>query len=387
MIKKTHNKINILKKTNKTVILLMIPTFLLISIVMMTSYAWFNMNVIGNEDAKKTTLKASDNLEITFVDGAALNAQAITPGWSGTKTFSVTNTGDKIVSYKIAWKTLTNNFIKRNYLKYSISSTNSGGSLTQTQIPDSENHIEIIDNITIPAGVTQTYTITFSYLEANLDQSIDKKKELNGMFEVLDLQANTVPPVTTVDSLPVIPGIRLGDMELSELTNRLYPIGSVYTSFTNTNPGQIFGGTWQRVSNGQTLVGVDSDDGDFAASNLTGGSKTHSHTTQDHLLTTDEIPSHTHIVPAVEISGGLHVHSMGNIFSNGSGSTSQYETTNNRSDAIRYTLSGYGAHTHGTAAQTAAENTTTGSAHNHGDTTTSSSIQPFITVYRWKRVS
>ena len=385
MIKKTHNKINILKKTNKTVILLMIPTFLLISIVMMTSYAWFNMNVIGNEDPTTTTLKAGDNLEITFVDGAALNAQAITPGWSATKTFSVTNTGTTIASYKIAWKTLTNNFIKRNYLKYSFSSTNSGGSLTQTQIPDSENHIEIIDNITIPAGVTQTYTITFTYLEANLDQSIDKKKEINGMFEVLDLQANTVPPVTTVDSLPIIPGIRLGDISLSELTDRLYPIGSVYTSFTNTNPSQIFGGTWQRVSNGETLAGVNPNDGDFIASNLTGGSKTHSHTTQDHVLTTDEIPSHTHIVPAVEISGGSHYHAMGDFFSDGSGSHSRYKRSAH-SAQTRNTAND-GAHTHGTAAQTAAENTTTGSAHNHGDTTTSSSIQPFITVYRWKRVS
>lgn len=60
----------------------------------------------------------------------------------------------------------------------------------------------------------------------------------------------------------------------------IYPIGSIYLSVNNVNPGTLFGGTWQRFANGKVLVGVDESDGSFNAPQKTGGSKelqTHSH--------------------------------------------------------------------------------------------------------------
>jgi microcystin-dependent protein len=67
----------------------------------------------------------------------------------------------------------------------------------------------------------------------------------------------------------------------------LYPIGSIYMSIQDTNPSVFFGGTWERIAKGKTLVGVDESDTDFNASSKTGGEKTH-------ILTVDETPSHTH---------------------------------------------------------------------------------------------
>ena len=66
-----------------------------------------------------------------------------------------------------------------------------------------------------------------------------------------------------------------------------FPIGYIYLSTSSTNPSAYFGGTWQRISNGKVLVGVDENDTDFNAPNLTGGEKTHT-------LTVNEMPSHTH---------------------------------------------------------------------------------------------
>ena len=61
-----------------------------------------------------------------------------------------------------------------------------------------------------------------------------------------------------------------------------FPVGSVYISFSHTNPGTLFGGTWTRISNA-FLWATD------ASGNLgqTGGSKTHT-------LTIDELPAHHH---------------------------------------------------------------------------------------------
>ena len=67
----------------------------------------------------------------------------------------------------------------------------------------------------------------------------------------------------------------------------LYPIGSIYMSIQDTNPSVFFGGTWERIAKGKTLVGVDENDTDFNASSLTGGEKTHT-------LTVDEMPKHSH---------------------------------------------------------------------------------------------
>lgn len=67
----------------------------------------------------------------------------------------------------------------------------------------------------------------------------------------------------------------------------LYPIGSIYMSIQDTNPSVFFGGTWERIAKGKTLVGVDENDTDFNISSKTGGEKTHT-------LTIDEIPKHNH---------------------------------------------------------------------------------------------
>jgi len=67
----------------------------------------------------------------------------------------------------------------------------------------------------------------------------------------------------------------------------LYPIGSIYMSIQDTNPSVFFGGTWERIAKGKTLVGVDESDTDFNASSKTGGEKTHT-------LTIEELPSHSH---------------------------------------------------------------------------------------------
>ena len=69
------------------------------------------------------------------------------------------------------------------------------------------------------------------------------------------------------------------------LNTILFPIGYVYLSVNNTNPGTIFGGKWEQISGYYLYLG-------------TGGTKTN-YTgigTQNHTLTVNQIPSHKHAV-------------------------------------------------------------------------------------------
>lgn len=53
-----------------------------------------------------------------------------------------------------------------------------------------------------------------------------------------------------------------------------YPVGSIYLSVNDINPSKWFGGTWEQIAKGRTLVGVDTSDTDFNTVKKTGGSKT-----------------------------------------------------------------------------------------------------------------
>ena len=57
----------------------------------------------------------------------------------------------------------------------------------------------------------------------------------------------------------------------------VYPVGAIYISTVNTNPGTIFGGTWVAYSQGTVLAGYQSGSTDFGTGGQTGGSSTHWH--------------------------------------------------------------------------------------------------------------
>ena len=77
-----------------------------------------------------------------------------------------------------------------------------------------------------------------------------------------------------------------------------FPVGSIYLSVVNTNPTKWFGGTWEQIAKGRTLVGVDTSQTEFKTVKKTGGEKTHK-------LTVNEIPSHKHRVTSYKGNGSI----------------------------------------------------------------------------------
>ena len=101
------------------------------------SYAYFTSEIEG--EGKEMVLSTSD-ISIVFTDNESIKKTGLTPGDTITKTFSITNNSEGKVEYKINWEYLINNFINREYLVYTVTSTNGGGTLSETQLPDSEEH-------------------------------------------------------------------------------------------------------------------------------------------------------------------------------------------------------------------------------------------------------
>lgn len=56
------------------------------------------------------------------------------------------------------------------------------------------------------------------------------------------------------------------------MLDKVYPVGAIYLSTTNTNPGTLFGGTWSQIKDRFLLA-----DGDTYTNGATGGASTHKH--------------------------------------------------------------------------------------------------------------
>ncbi len=153
---------------------------------------------------------------------------------------------------------------------------------------------------------------------------------------------------------------RLSALE-AKVPDEIYPVGSIYTSIDSTNPSTLFGGTWEAFGTGKTLVGVDISQTEFDTVEETGGEKTHT-------LTVDEMPSHSHDIESFPQGDESYFHHIGIEFNN-----TQTTTAANfifRPDLINANNVNYSLIARATGGD---------GAHNN--------LQPYITVYMWKRTA
>ena len=148
----------------------------LLVVVLSVSLAYFTAQIIGKGKNLDVT---SANLQIVFTDSdGAISGSNIEPGWSATKTFTVENNSKSEYKYNIVIKDLLNTFVTKGYLQYKITSTNDGYNMTEFKdIPKSSVATDTIlaYSVSIPVGVTQSYTIEFKY--AN-DESVDQSDDM-----------------------------------------------------------------------------------------------------------------------------------------------------------------------------------------------------------------
>lgn len=207
--------------------------------------------------------------------------------------------------------------------------------------------------------------------------TLDNAKAFNFEFKITDkLETKTVSYTlsqgqpqffigsdgrTAVGGVPSIskPSSNLGQLEvygnaysngsLLMTLDRVYPVGSIYMSATHSTAQAVAnalgGGTWQAFGAGRVPVGVDTTQTEFNTVEKTGGEKTHT-------LTVSEMPSHQHrergwFRVQTGVSGGDTVRARANL------SADVWDTS--------------------------MEATGGGQAHNN--------LQPYITVYMWKRTA
>lgn len=211
--------------------------------------------------------------------------------------------------------------------------------------------------------MTQAYNL--SQLANNLDSS--------GRLDATDGLVNSVPVANGGTGASSVAAA------VSNLSASIYPVGSIYiNAAVATNPGTLLGfGTWVAFASGRVLVGVDTSDSAFDTPMETGGSK-------DAIL-----PSHDHFFSGTTSTAGAHQHAVdypldctsyrsqfGSTTTSGVSYTDTFCDSNGGNENIPLTQSA-GDHSH----------TFSGSTGPRGQSATNGNLQPYITVYMWRRTA
>ena len=160
----------------------------LLVVVLSVTLAYFTAQIIGK--GKDVSVSSAD-LKIIFTDtDGSISGTNIEPGWSDTKTFTIENKSNEIYKYNIVIQNLVNTFVTEGYLQYKITSTNGGYNMTEFKdIPKSSAPKDKIlaYGVSIPVGVTQSYTVEFKYAnDESIDQSDDMGKKLSGTLFITE---------------------------------------------------------------------------------------------------------------------------------------------------------------------------------------------------------
>lgn len=214
-------------------------------------------------------------------------------------------------------------------------------------------------------------TIVDSALSSTSTNPVQNKVINTELGKKLNLSGGTMTGALTTKGIKLTSGTDYGaTLPSNPATNQLffqtvgtnfvldnvYPIGSIYMNVNSTNPGTLFGGTWEQIQ-GRFLLGMSSS---YPAGSQGGEAS--------HTLTTAEMPSHGHN-PANEagysgfITNSKKAFSIGDMGSQ-SGSGRYYPYATAEFDISRNTLTG-----------------TTGGGKSHNN------MPPYLSIYIWKRTA
>ena len=171
-----------------------------------------------------------------------------------------------------------------------------------------------------------------------------------------------------------------------------YPVGSIYMSVVETNPAELFGGTWEAIAPGRVLLGA----GEFNSNiSYTAGTKGGS---RSKILSSSNIPKHTHTVDIKE-TAATHNHRNGVYDEAASGNgplSSNYGAVKMYPTATQHVMAADGSAFSTSTQLYMGYTSTDNTKHTHDVTvgdygakipTAIGIMQPYLVVYMWKRTA
>lgn len=283
---------------------------------------------------------------------------------------------------------------------------NSSGNFTSG---DGTTTSETYDNV--PAiTASQNHKTIFSYatrMIKNIRVLLNKFNSLSSTVNTINTRKATS---STLGQVTIGTGISVSSGKISvdttnatfkaAILNMIYPVGSIYLTVGDTNPGSTLGGSWTKVSSGYVLATAGSSR--YGSNpNTTNSGKT------EITITTDNMPSHGHTItitdPKHTHSGSTSSTSISHTHSYSKGATVETASSSTSSDlrlgvqgGVKYvasagsgtTGSAGGSHNHTVTISSAATGITAKASNSGKSSPDAINIKPYTyTVYAWRRTS
>ena len=171
------------------------------------------------------------------------------------------------------------------------------------------------------------------------------------------MKGNGIPPI---DFTEINNKISEANNTISNYWNKVYPVNSIYMSVNSTSPATLFGGTWVQLKD-RFLLGA----GDTYSNNSTGGSTQHSHNY------------------ALQFGGYYRSVSLE---SNPQGGLISYATDGTETVTTAVSVGSYTAPINNNAT-TSNKEVSMGHYRSTANTSYTSNLPPYLTVYIWKRTA
>ena len=296
----------------------------------------------SNHDSAVTQLK----IDI----GNVFRYQTIS-GDTGSDTVDSANGSIAIVGDGIIQTTMSGNRLLVDHTVVGATDVNnSGNTFVQDVTMDSAGHVTAVSSGAVAITNTDVSAGAAINAEKIHDGTVSNTEfgHLNGVTSAIQTQFNAI----SFDSSGLqtqINGLDTAKTTLTAVFSMIYPVGSIYINAgVSTSPATLMGfGTWSRYGEGRVLVSQSVSDTEFDTLGETGGSKTHT-------LTTNELPAHTH----------THTVETGRSYSSSIGNAPVVQGSDN---------------TVFSSAAVTTSSTGGGAAHNN--------LQPYIVVYMWRRTA
>ena len=205
------------------------------------SYAYFSINVSGNDNAKDVVVTAG-TLSLVYTDGPEIKVENIRPGKTITKEVTVKNTGTLDTNYNIVWQSFINEITNDELVlsatcqRLNASGTAEGTceSISQASISDTT----IAKKISIESGITHKYTFTILFKDTNANQNYNQGKKFGG---VLGIEEYKAPDFATDSWSTIVANVKAG-------YGSEYKVGST----KEVNLGTTYGTHTLRIANTST---------------------------------------------------------------------------------------------------------------------------------------
>jgi hypothetical protein len=238
-----------------------------------------------------------------------------------------------------------------------IDGLNASNPVASDAISTADDHLRLIKS---------TIKATFPNITAPVTKTA---AEINGLAPLASPTFTGTPAAPTAASGTNTTQLATTAFVRAAILESVYPVGSIYTNASNnTNPGTLLGfGTWTAFGAGRVMVGFNASDPLFDTAEETGGSKdatvvAHSHTASSTSSVSD--PGHAHSITTND----------GNF----------QAPTNNTAKRATDGLFGAFNSASNTTGISVSTSTTVNST---GSSGTNANLQPYITVYMWKRTA